>query len=312
MSEDDITGLIFDIQQFAVHDGPGCRTMVFMKGCPLACAWCANPEGRNARQEIMYSSRSCEHSHACITACPFGAITASGPGGYLEIDRDKCLKCSQRPCVEACPRDALRLVGRSVSAGEMIRLVSRDRAYWGKGGGLTITGGEPLAQSRFVTRVLKLSYKAGVSTALETCAYAPWDTLQKALNYLDWVIIDIKHMNPARHREGTGVGNRLILENIRRTVETGGPRVIIRIPVIPGFNDTMANMSGTAEFLRGIGQGEVNILPFHRLAISKYEQLGLEYAYEDVLPPITDSMAEFKEVFTNRGITCYVADDTPF
>jgi len=228
------------------------------------------------------------------------------------IDRNLCIGCAQHSCVEVCPKDALRLVGKNISVSEMMRMISRDRAYWGEGGGLTISGGEPLAQSRFVTKVLELSYDGGVNTALETCAYVPWTTLRRALNYLDWVLIDIKHMDPVKHKSATGVDNRRILDNTTKVVRTGGPRVIIRIPVIPGFNDTMTNMSETAEFLRKIGQDEVNLLPFHRLAISKYEQLGLEYPYKDTQPPSAALLEGFRDLFASRGVNCYLGDDTPF
>ena len=311
VGENEVTGLIFDTQQFAVHDGPGCRTMVFMKGCPLACPWCANPEGRSAKQEVMYSVRSCDSTLACVEACPYKAISIES-NGYIRINRNFCPQCIEHSCVDVCPKDALRLVGRNVSVTEMMRLISRDRAFWGRGGGLTITGGEPLAQPRFVTSVLELSYEAGINTAIETCAYAPWATLQKALRYLDWVLIDIKHMNSAKHKMATGVDNRLILDNVKRTVGSGSARVLIRIPVVPGFNDSTANMSEAADFLRKIGQDEVNLLPFHRLAISKYEQLGLEYPYKDTQPPSYARLEAIRELFASRGVKCYLGDDTPF
>jgi pyruvate formate lyase activating enzyme len=313
MNEESMRGLIFDIQQFAVHDGPGCRTMVFMKGCPLACAWCANPEGRRERPEIMYSRRACVHdTYECVTACPWGAITVPKQGDFVQIARDNCIVCNQYSCVEACPNEAIRIVGRYITVQELMIDISRDRAYWGSGGGLTITGGEPLIQPGFVTEVLKRSFESGINTLLETCAFVPWSTLQRTLDYLDWVMVDIKHMNPARHREATGTDNRLILDNIERTAKADGPRLFVRVPVIPGFNDSESNMSETAEFLRRIESEEVNLLPFHRLAISKYEQIGLEYEYKDVIPPKIEQMQRFKEIFERQGIRCYLGDDTPF
>ena len=195
---------------------------------------------------------------------------------------------------------------------ELMKIINRDRAYWGSKGGVTITGGEPLMQHEFVFELLKRCYKSYINTLIETSAYAPWKHLEKMIPYLDWIFVDIKHMDPVKHKEGTGVSNELILENIRNLANVEGPRTVIRMPVIPGYNDGFQNVEAMAIFMRKIGLYEVNLLPFHRLGTSKYEQLGKEYLYKDVKPPSREKLASIKEVFSDYGIKCYVGDDTPF
>jgi len=313
MEKKELKGLIFDIQGFAVHDGPGCRTMIFMKGGPLKCEWCSNPEGQRPTPEIMYSRRSCRReTYTCVEACPFRAISISKPGDYITIDRSKCADCASLDCASACYNNALRVVGKYVTVEDLMRIIKRDRAYWGDGGGVTITGGEPLYQPEFVIEVLKECYESYIHTTLETCAHVPWKYLEEAVKYLDWLFVDLKHMDPVKHLEGTGATNELILENIRRLAKIRGPRLIIRIPVVPGYNDSLENMEASARFLSDIKVEEVNLLPFHRLGASKYEQLDREYAYKETKPPSREKLEEICMVFKRRGLKCYVGSNTPF
>jgi len=246
-------------------------------------------------------------------ACPEGAITLKKSGEYPIFDRSKCARCDQFSCTKGCYNGALNVVGRHVTTQELIDIVRRDRAYWGSGGGVTLGGGEPLAQPEFTLTLLRQLRDSYVHTAMETCAHVPWAHLENALQYLDWIFVDIKHMDSEKHRQETGVTNDLILKNIERMVaQERSTRIIPRIPLVPGYNDTDDNILATAGFLKRIGRHEVNLLPFHRLGVSKYDQLGLDYAYKDVRPHSVEKLGEIKGLFEQQGITCYVGSDTPF
>jgi glycyl-radical enzyme activating protein len=309
-----LTGLIFDVQGFSVHDGPGCRTLIFMKGCPLTCKWCCNPEGQKPKPQMMYSQRRCrKETYSCIGACPVGAISVNKIGDYPVFDCSKCGTCDHFSCTKGCYNGALRVVGGYVTVQELMDTVRRDRAYWGSGGGVTLGGGEPLAQPEFTLALLKELHDAYVHTAMETCANVPWARLEKALQYLDWIFVDIKHMDPEKHKQETSVTNELILRNIERIAALGGsPRMIPRMPVVPGYNDSDNNVLAMAKFLGKIGKSEVNLLPFHRLGVSKYEQLGLDYVYKDTQPPSFERMNQIRKLFEQERISCYVGSDTPF
>lgn len=246
-------------------------------------------------------------------ACPEGAIMVKKAGEYPVFDRSKCARCDHLSCTKGCYNEALNVVGRYVTTQELIDIVRRDRAYWGSGGGVTLGGGEPLAQPEFTSTLLRQLHDSYVHTAMETCAHVPWVHLESALQYLDWVFVDIKHMDPEKHRQETGATNELILKNIERMVASGRPaRIIPRIPLVPGYNDTDDNILAVAEFLKKIERREVNLLPFHRLGVSKYEQLGLDYVYKDVRPHSVEKIGQIKKLFEQQGINCYVGSDTPF
>jgi len=263
---------------------------------------------------MMYSQRRCrKETYTCVAACPVGVISVNKIGDYPVFDRSKCASCDHFSCTKSCYNGALRLVGRYVTVSELMDTVHRDRSYWGSGGGVTLGGGEPLTQPEFTLALLKELHDAYVHTAMETCAQVPWTRLENALHYLDWVFVDIKHMDPEKHKQETGVTNELILRNIERMAALGeSPRMIARMPVIPGYNDSDHNVLATAEFLRRIGKSEANLLPFHRLGVSKYEQLGLDYSYRDTQAPSIERMDQIRRLFEQEGISCYVGSNTPF
>lgn len=237
----DTKGLIFDIQGHSIHDGPGTRTLVFFSGCPLHCSWCSNPEGLMLRQRLMYKSRFCKNCPGrCITACPVGAARPSADGGPAVVfDRRQCDCCETMDCIEVCYTGALQPSGKWYTVDELMRVFSRDRCYWGPQGGITLTGGEPLMQKEFVLDLLERCHTAYIAACVETSAYVPRTVLRAALPYIDWLFIDIKHMDSARHLEGTGVSNQLILDNIRWIATADWPgRMVLRMPVVPGFNDS--------------------------------------------------------------------------
>ncbi len=308
-------GLIFDIQGHSVHDGPGTRTLIFLSGCPLRCKWCSNPEGLLLRQRLMYKARLCRKCPLrCVPACPKGAARGSENGEPPVIfDRQQCDSCDSMQCVKACYMGALEPSGRWYSVDELMRIFNRDRRYWGEQGGVTLTGGEPLMQDAFVRELLKRCQQAYIDTCVETSAHVPRRVLRAALPYIQWLFVDIKHMDPAKHLEGTGASNELILDNIRWLAKTHWPgRMMLRMPVVPGFNDDAATAGQTAAFLAAIGQREINLLPFHRLGTSKYEQLGMcyEYAEQAVMPQ--ESLESLALVYRQKGIACHLGANTPF
>jgi len=309
------TGLIFDIQGFSVQDGPGCRTLVFLSGCPLRCAWCSNPEGQRGQKVLMYRGSKCGcPQFACIEECPRHAIARTGdPESPLSFDRTKCDRCAAFNCQNACFREALRVCSDYYSVDELMRIIKRDSTYWGSGGGVTFGGGEPMFQKEFLLEVLARCRSACIHVALETSAHVPTDDFLQIMESVNWAFIDIKHMDREKHREGTGAGNTLILENIHALPASGWPgRLLIRFPIIPGFNDDYENILATIKFLKENEIGEINLLPFHRMGESKYRQLGMTYAYRDVHPPSTGFMETVRNVFQSNGIRCWLGHDTPF
>lgn len=309
--EKSLRGLIFDIQGFSVHDGPGCRSLIFMKGCPLRCKWCANPEGLVKHPQLMYNAEVCARDYGCIKSCTKNAITVKNKGDPISINREICKRCESFECAEGCHKNALRVVGKYMTVDELMRIIKRDRNYWGTGGGITFTGGEPMAQPEFVVEVLKRCHNSYMHTAMETSGHVPWEDYEAALKYLDWIFFDLKHMDSKLHRKETGVPNELILENARRLASLP-VRMVIRIPIILGFNDSRGNIIETAEFIREIKKEEVNLLPMHNLGISKYEELGMKCAYERKKPPSMEKLKEIKAIFNSYSIKCYIESYTPF
>ncbi len=308
-------GLIFDIQGYSVHDGSGCRTLVFLSGCPLRCTWCSNPEGQLQRPRLMYREMKCTHTrYRCVTACTQGAIRRTdGTGPALQFDRSLCDRCESMACVGACLSEALRVSGRWYTVDELMRILVRDHAFWGSGGGVTFGGGEPLSQPEFLLDVLARCRANYMHTTVETCAHCEGGVLKDVLRRVDAAFIDIKHMDSAAHRAGTGVGNEKILENIEAAASMGWEgRLIIRVPVVPGYNDSRENLGATAAFMARIGLREVNLLPLHRLGQSKYEQLGLSCEYAEAPAPADEVLRSYREIFEDAGLTCYLGADTPF
>ncbi len=311
----DPRGLIFDIQGHSITDGPGTRTLVFMSGCPLRCKWCSNPEGLLLRPRLMYRAQLCNRCPIrCVEACPKGAARPSGRlAPPVLFNRDVCDSCDNMECLKVCYRQALQPSGNWYTVGELMRVFKRDCSYWGQEGGITFTGGEPLLQKDFLMEVLQSCTDACISACVETNAYVPWPVLNSVLPIIDWLFIDIKHMDSARHADATGVPNEPILENIRHVASTAKrPRTVIRVPVIPGFNDMVENMEATARFVKEVGLSEINLLPFHRLGASKYTQLGLTYDYAETAIQPVENLDLLAAACVNQGVSCYLGADTPF
>ncbi len=296
-SGSELKGLVFDIQKFAIHDGGGIRTAVFLKGCPLSCAWCANPESIKAEQEMTFISNNCIGCGKCLEACPQQAITQSSELSSMPVvDREHCTLCGE--CVKTCYAGALNFIGRYVSVAELMIMVERDRKFYEQsGGGVTFSGGEPLAQASFVKAALQEVQRRGIHTAIETSAFVPWAKLEPVLQHVNLALVDIKHMDAERHADLTGMPNGLILDNLRKMAAIGLP-VRIRLPLIPGCNDSLENMQLTAEFVKGLSNVQaVDILPYHRLGEMKWFQLDSDCKRPSLLPPDEVHVQQRAEIF---------------
>ncbi len=290
-------GLVFLIQRYSVQDGPGLRTTIFMKGCPLRCPWCQNPESLKPYPELMTHDTKCMLLGKCVEACPVGAITIDRKS--RKIDRVKCDLCFQ--CVDACPTKALSKVGEYMTVAEVMAEIERDELFYHRsGGGVTVSGGEPLLQWQFVSRLLEACKQRHLHTALDTCGYAQWPVLEKVIEHVDLVLYDIKHMDPELHKKATGKSNQRILHNLRLIPRR--KKIWLRLPLIPGFNDTTENITGLSRLGREIGVEKVSILPYHRLAEEKYRQLGMQRKMSTIRPPTSRRLQKIKDLIESFGL----------
>jgi len=291
-----MTGMITDIQRFSLSDGDGIRTMVFFKGCPLRCEWCHNPETHQFGSQLMYHQRQCRGCLACVRVCPLGL----DPREYNK----NCVLCGV--CAEHCYSGALKLCGYSVSEEVLQAILFRDRPFYEKSGGVTFSGGEPLAQPQFLFCMLQLCHKAGINTAIETCGYAPEEIMTGAAALADCILFDIKTMDTEKHRRFTGAGNELILSNLAGLL-SGGTRVRLRLPIVPGYNDTIGDALMLIEFLRAYPRPEqVELLAYHDLGREKYPALHLPYPAEGTAIPDTSILLAYQGMLTDAGIPCVI------
>ncbi len=290
----DRRGVVFDIKRFAVHDGPGIRTTVFLKGCPLSCLWCHNPESQRRQPEWMVYANRCLRCGACLDVCPQGAITLDETG--LRTDEAACLLCGD--CVEACYADARQLVGWEMSVGQVLAEIEKDVAFYDEaGGGVTFSGGEPLAQPDFLLALLQACRAREIHTVVDTCGYAPWAVLDRVRPFVNLFLYDLKVMDEDRHRRLTGVSNAPILANARALAERGH-HLRLRLPVIPGLNDDEDNLRRLGRFAAALPHLEgVDLLPYHAIAADKYGRLHRPYDL-DIQPPDEDRLAEIQQVLT--------------
>lgn len=294
------TGLIFDIKHFAVHDGPGIRTTVFVKGCPLRCLWCHNPESLTSKPQLMYTPSKCIECGYCMKVCGQGAHIIVN--GKHEVDWSRCEACGK--CAEECYSGALELVGREVSVEEVMEEVLKDKVFYENSkGGLTISGGEPLMQPEFTAEVFRMAKASGLHTALDTSGYASWSVIEEILEHVDLVLYDIKQMDSERHREYTGVPNEFITENLKKIDDTGRS-IWVRIPLIPRLNDGEDNFRKIGELLSGLKHLErVDLLRYHKLAESKYEHTGQDYRLKGMDTPEKDEIQHLKDILEGFGLS---------
>lgn len=273
---------IFNKQKYNMYDGPGVRTLVFFKGCPLRCKWCSNPEGLERKYQIMFKPTTCVSCGSCVPVCPQKIHSISSSGEHI-IDRSiDCIGCGQ--CVEACIPDALKIAGEQVPISELLEYVEQDRAFYDQsGGGVTLGGGEVTSQPEAAINLLQACKQEGLHTAIETCGYTKKETILRFAEYVDLFLFDLKHIDPERHFELTGVRNEMILENLEELIMKRN-HVKVRMPMLKGINDSEAEIRGVIEFLKPFREFKnfegIDLLPYHKLGVNKYVQLGMDYPIE--------------------------------
>ena len=273
---------IFNKQKYNMYDGPGVRTLVFFKGCPLRCKWCSNPEGLERKYQIMFKPTTCVSCGSCVPVCPQKIHSISSTGEHI-IDRSiDCIGCGQ--CVEACVPDALKVAGEQVPISELLEYVEQDRAFYDQsGGGVTLGGGEVTSQPEAAINLLQACKQEGLHTAIETCGYTKKETILRFAEYVDLFLFDLKHIDPDRHFELTGVRNEMILENLEELIMKRN-HVKVRMPMLKGINDSEAEIRGVIEFLKPFREFKnfegIDLLPYHKLGVNKYVQLGMDYPIE--------------------------------
>jgi pyruvate formate lyase activating enzyme len=298
----EIRGIVFDIQRYSLHDGPGLRTNVFFKGCSLDCRWCSNPEGKNPNPQIAFFERNCFLCNDCVAECPESAITLEE--GHIIWNRLQCTQCGR--CADVCPAHAFSLIGREMTAGAVVAEVLRDAAFYGGHGGLTLSGGEPTLQPEFAEAILRLSTEEGLHTAIETCGAIPWVDLERLLPFLGQVLFDLKHIDPVTHEQFTGLSNEIILENLQRTAQSGA-NLVVRIPLVPGFNANSESLSAIGRYVQSLKVvREIHIIPYHTLGRSKYRALGLPYAMEEYSPMQLEEAEQLGNILRDQGFTVLV------
>lgn len=292
-------GVVLQIHRMARHDGPGIRTLVCMKGCPLRCQWCSTPESQDIEPEVLINEINCTGCGKCIEACPKGIRTLKN------IDRNLCDNCGK--CVEACIYDALEMKGTIMSVEALFKEIEKDSAgYRRSGGGVTIGGGEPTLQPDFVSAILARCRRVFYHTAIETCGFTKWENLEKILSQVRLLYYDIKHMDDAEHQKITGVSNRIILKNAKKAAIMCP--TIIRIPVVPGLNDSKENIEATARFVQELGENvqRIELLPYHNLGAVSYSRLGREYPLDSLVPHTREELAELKKAVETCGIAAQI------
>ena len=267
------TGIIFDIKRFSIHDGPGIRTTVFFKGCPLACRWCHNPESQSPHPELIFRPERCLNCGACAEVCPAGATAVNG--SEIHYFRDQCQLCGE--CAAVCYTGSREMVGYEISPEEVVEELVKDTAFYlESGGGVTFSGGEPLYQAEFLEETLRLCKEGGLHTALDTCGASSWEELERQLPYLDLVLYDLKLLDDGSHQDFTGASNRKVLDNFQRLTKSK-VEVRIRRPVIPGVNDSQEEIEELTNFIHHTnGIKRIDLLPYHALSEDKYKRLGRE------------------------------------
>jgi pyruvate formate lyase activating enzyme len=297
-----VQGTVFNIQKFSIHDGPGIRTTVFLKGCPLRCKWCANPESQIAKVQVLYDAKKCVQCQKCVHTCPEQAISLS-ENGRIHINFEKCTGCLE--CVRGCPGRALTHEGEQKTVDEVLDACMQDADFYAEsGGGVTISGGEGMVQPDFVEALILRLKEKDIHTAIETTGCVSSQVFQRLAPQFDLLLFDVKHSDSAKHKWGTGVGNGQILENLRWANDQG-LNILPRIPVIPGFNAELEDAEGISALLADIGLKRVQLLPFHQMGERKYEFLNRDYALTGVKALHPEDLKDYQQVFLDQGLDCF-------
>ena len=299
------SAVITNIQGYSIHDGPGIRTVVFFKGCPLSCQWCANPECLSKKPQIGFIKSLCQQCGKCLDVCPNNAIRP-GEDAY-RIDHSRCESCGK--CSDHCSYGALVRYGNLMTVEETWDAVKRDKMFYDtSGGGVTVSGGEPMLNSGFVRELFELCQENQIGTCIETCGFVESDVLIEVLSVTDLFLFDLKHMDSDIHRKYTGQSNKKILENVASLIDQGAD-VMFRQPLIPGFNDSFENIEVTAKFLAGLGEDamRLQIMPYHRMGRDKYKALNMKYYMDEVDIMGNDELEAVKNAYIERGIDCSIS-----
>lgn len=300
--------LIFNIQGYSIHDGPGIRTTVFFKGCPLNCIWCANPESINNFPEVLFTESKCVKCYHCKEICPHSAITIPEERGYIHINREICINCKEYVCAKECYQRAIEIAGYDITCDNLLKEVEKDSLFYtNSGGGITLSGGEPLYQYEFTLQFLQNIKGKGFHITLDTSGFISWEKFRPILEFTDLILYDLKHIDPTVHKKLTGVSNEQILMNLEKILTLTNVPVIIRYPVIPGYNDSKENVDAMINFVKALEIKEVNLLPYHRLGKSKYERLGKKSSFiDEIQSPSTSQLEEMKKYVESFHIRCLI------
>ena len=299
------TGIVFNIQHYSIHDGPGIRTVVFLKGCPLACRWCCNPESMNRNPELGFRLTLCNGCGECLPVCPRQALTLKEETTTLTIDRQLCTNCGT--CVGACVRGALTIYGKRMTVAEVVDDVVKDAPFYRRsGGGVTVSGGEPCAHPAFLLGILRGCREAGIHTAIETSGYVNDRLFSRLLEEIDLVLFDLKLMDPVEHYATTGKRNDRILSNAR-SLAGSGKAVRFRMPLIPGVNDSADNLRKLADFLTSVDHPSIELMPYHQFGRGKYVATGRTYTMGDAPAATPDDVEGACRILSDEGIECGVS-----
>lgn len=294
-------GRIFNIQKFSINDGPGIRTVVFFKGCPLKCAWCANPESQEMRTQILWDEKKCQHCLTCVKNCPVQAIKNFGE--KISVDCKICTEC--KICVENCPARALTIEGEKKSVEEILRVVMQDVDFYEEsGGGVTLSGGEAMMQADFAVELLQALKEKNIHTAIETTGFAPPEIFARVIKHLDLILFDIKHWDENYHKKKTGVSNVPILKNMKFAIDEG-KEVLPRMPVIPDYNNSLDDAKNFVRRLNEVGAKKIQLLPFHQFGENKYKLLGRNYEFDNVKALHAEDLSDFQKIFLDAGIDAF-------
>ena len=301
-------GMIFNIQKFSINDGPGIRTVVFFKGCPLKCTWCANPESQEPRLQILWDEKKCLHCNTCVRSCP--TLAVKNIDGKITVNHKNCSGagvCSESGiCVKNCPAHALKPEGEKKSVDEVMKIILQDLPFYEEsGGGVTLSGGEATMQHEFAIELLKALKEKSIHTAIETTGFTSPAIFQRIIEYLDLILFDIKHWDETRHKEKTGVSNLPILKNMKYAIDAG-KEVLPRLPVIPNYNNSLFDAKKFSERLKEVGAKKVQLLPFHQFGENKYKMLGKNYEFAHVKGLHPEDLKDFQKIFLDNGIDAFL------
>lgn len=303
MWNSELKASVMEIERFAIHDGPGIRTLVFLQGCPLHCIWCANPESQTIGRHLLYDKRKCVGCGACAKNCSHQAISCVQD--HPVFHREACAHCGK--CMDACLQEAIRFSGKLMSVGEILEVVMRDKDYYrNSGGGITISGGEPFVQYEALMVLLEGSREMGLHTAVETCGHVPFDRVQKAEPLLDAFLFDLKHISPEKFREYTGGDLAVILQNLEYVASAAPQKITIRVPVIPGFNADEDTLNGILEKAARLGVKTVHLLPYHTMGMVKYEQLDKPYLLPCTTSMRKEELDDYRKVGEEIGVNVQI------